>query len=137
MERTEKLMSKQVTTIVAALLLAAGVGGAVGAGVALTVDSDPATQTVAGPASAEPVVQTSSTAAAVYKRVQAGVVEITTTTGGQSDPLGGQTPGGSATGSGFVIDSQGHIVTNQHVVDGAHSVKVRFSNGDVVDATIV
>jgi putative serine protease PepD len=131
-------MSKQVTTIVAALLLAAGVGGAVGAGVALSVDSEPAAQSAAAPtASAEPVVQTSSTAGAVYKRVQAGVVEITTTVAGQSDPFGGQSPGGSATGSGFVIDAQGHIVTNQHVVDGAQSVEVRFSNGDVVAANIV
>jgi putative serine protease PepD len=138
MERTETPMSKQVTTIVAALLLAAGVGGGVGAAVALSTDSDPAPQSAAAPvASAEPVAQTSSTVAAVYKRVQAGVVEITTTTGSQTDAFGNQTPGGGATGSGFVIDSEGHIVTNQHVVDGAQSVKVRFSNGDVVDATIV
>jgi putative serine protease PepD len=131
-------MSKQVTTIVAALLLAAGVGGAVGAGVALQVDdSQPAAQSSTPASSAEPVVRMSSSAASVYNRVKDAVVEITTTTGGQTDAFGNQTPGGSATGSGFVIDSEGHIVTNQHVVDGAQAVKVRFSNGDVVDATIV
>jgi putative serine protease PepD len=36
-----------------------------------------------------------------------------------------------------VIDNDGHIVTNQHVVDGAQSVKVRFADGKSVDATIV
>jgi putative serine protease PepD len=117
-------MSKQVTTIVAALLLAAGVGGAVGAGVALQTDDDSAASTTEAPT--QPVAQTSSPVAAVYQRVKDGVVEITTSTG----------PGG-ATGSGFVIDEEGHIVTNQHVVGAAESVVVEFSDGSEVDAEVV
>ena len=42
-----------------------------------------------------------------------------------------------AQGSGFVYDEQGHIITNQHVVDGAESVSVRFSDGSTHDATVV
>jgi putative serine protease PepD len=126
-------MSKQLATIAAALLLAAGVGGAVGAGVALETSGDSAATTTA---SAQPIARTTSAVSAVYQRVKNGVVEIQTTTGAQTDPLGNSTPGG-ATGSGFVIDEEGHIVTNQHVVDGAQSVKVRFSDGTVVDADIV
>ena len=47
--------------------------------------------------------------------------------------------GGNATaqGSGFVYDDQGHVITNQHVVDGAQSVKVTLWNGKTYDATVV
>jgi S1-C subfamily serine protease len=41
------------------------------------------------------------------------------------------------TGSGFVYDAEGHIVTNYHVVQGAESVSVALSNGEMVEAEIV
>ncbi|HET7802325.1 MAG TPA: trypsin-like peptidase domain-containing protein, partial [Humibacillus xanthopallidus] len=46
---------------------------------------------------------------------------------------------GAATGSGFVIDAKGHILTNNHVVEGAASgdIEVVLSNGDTEKATIV
>src|SRR5215207_9666469 len=127
-------MSKQLTAIAAALLLGAGVGGAVGAAVALQTDSEPAAQ----PASANLAVsQATSSTAALYKRYKDAVVEVHASTGGSADsPFEGQTPG-EATGSGFVIDEEGHIVTNQHVVDNAQSVQVEFSDGTEVDAEIV
>jgi S1-C subfamily serine protease len=37
-------------------------------------------------------------------------------------------------GSGFILDSQGHIVTNQHVVAGARQIKVALADGRTVDA---
>ena len=40
-------------------------------------------------------------------------------------------------GSGFVFDSDGHIVTNDHVVEGAEAASVRFWDGSTYDATIV
>jgi S1-C subfamily serine protease len=40
-------------------------------------------------------------------------------------------------GSGFVIDKQGHIVTNNHVISGATSIHVSFANNDNVKATVV
>jgi S1-C subfamily serine protease len=40
-------------------------------------------------------------------------------------------------GSGFVIDAEGHIVTNNHVVEQADAVKVTFSGGSVADAQIL
>jgi putative serine protease PepD len=118
-------MSKQVATIVLALLLAAGVGGAVGAGVALSTDDQPAAQSASATAG-ESVSQSESSAAAVYKRAKDAVVEIQTTT-----------EQGSATGSGFVIDKQGHIVTNEHVVEGATKVAVQFADQSEAQATIV
>ncbi|WP_428409998.1 Do family serine endopeptidase [Hyphococcus sp.] len=42
-----------------------------------------------------------------------------------------------AQGSGFFIDREGHVVTNNHVVEDADSVRIRLANGDEVDAEVV
>ena len=42
-----------------------------------------------------------------------------------------------ASGSGFVIDTEGHIITNAHVVEEADVVRVTFSDGGVADAQIL
>ena len=42
-----------------------------------------------------------------------------------------------ALGSGFVWDSQGHIVTNNHVVEGANKIEVTFADGTTLPATLV
>src|SRR5690242_12796406 len=53
----------------------------------------------------------------IYKNVSPGVVFVeSSTSGGGANSLLGQGGGNAATGSGFVYDSQGHIVTNDHVV---------------------
>ena len=41
------------------------------------------------------------------------------------------------TGSGFLVDRQGHVVTNYHVVDRAQTVKVTLSDGRTVDGAVV
>src|SRR6476646_4958814 len=51
--------------------------------------------------------------------------------------FGGGSQTQHALGSGFVYDGNGHIVTNQHVVDGAQSISVRFWNGATYRATLV
>jgi 2-alkenal reductase len=60
------------------------------------------------------------TLAALFERVHRGVVVIRILTGGSI--LAGQ-------GSGFVIDDEGHIITNYHVVEGASAVEIAFWNG--------
>ena len=40
-------------------------------------------------------------------------------------------------GSGFVIDADGHIVTNNHVIEGSDYIEVAFPNGEVFEATLV
>lgn len=63
----------------------------------------------------------------IYSRVSPGVVFV------EADQ-----PNGQASGSGFVIDDQGHIVTNEHVVDGATALKVRFGeNGDAIPVKLL
>jgi 2-alkenal reductase len=59
---------------------------------------------------------------ALYAQVLPGVVSINT---------------GSALGSGFVFDSNGHIVTNQHVVEGADEVEVDFASGYKAHGTVI
>jgi len=52
----------------------------------------------------------------------------------------GQTPSEQyqhASGSGFVWDTNGHIVTNNHVIDGADKINVTFPDGTTVPATVV
>jgi S1-C subfamily serine protease len=48
-----------------------------------------------------------------------------------------QRQGGEATGSGFVIDEDGHILTNAHVVQGANKIEVGFSNDKTAEAKLV
>jgi S1-C subfamily serine protease len=63
----------------------------------------------------------------VYTRDGPGVVTVDVSS--QSEGPGG--------GSGFVIDDRGYVVTNQHVVEGADSVSVRFSSGAREEADVV
>src|SRR5439155_14064127 len=72
---------------------------------------------------------------AVYELARRGVVEITVTSSSQN-PFG-DSQSQQAQGSGWVYDSAGHIVTNQHVVDGADKVSVRFWNGATYPAKFV
>ena len=66
----------------------------------------------------------------IYQRIDQGVVDITVR---HERRLAARQFGGSqsgqAEGSGFVYDTRGDIVTNQHVVDGATSITVKFWNG--------
>lgn len=62
----------------------------------------------------------------VASAVSASVVAIQVTT-----------TGGGAEGSGVIIDSAGHVLTNNHVVSGADSVQVTLSDGRLYKATIV
>ncbi|OOY24624.1 trypsin [Thioclava sediminum] len=48
-----------------------------------------------------------------------------------------QRPEITGLGTGFIIQKDGHIVTNAHVVDGAESVKVTFSDGSTADAKVI
>jgi S1-C subfamily serine protease len=80
------------------------------------------------------------TVADIYKQEGAGVVFVVAEqqASSQTSPFGTPDEGGEATGSGFVVDKQGTIVTNAHVVGDAQEVRVRFEeDGDLVDAEVV
>jgi S1-C subfamily serine protease len=74
----------------------------------------------------------------IYKQEGQGVVFIQAqgVSGDSSSPFG-LPQQGTATGSGFVVDKDGTIVTNAHVVEGADKVQVRFDeNGEFIDADV-
>ena len=77
----------------------------------------------------------------IYSEDSPGVVYITAEQKAQSTPFNpfGQSQGGTATGSGFVIDNGGHILTNNHVVAGSDNVTVRVGgeDGQTFDAKVV
>lgn len=62
----------------------------------------------------------------LYKRVSPGIVSLVVTNNE-----------GMVTGSGFVFDKVGHIVTNYHVIENATLVEVDFPSGLKVDANII
>ncbi len=139
----------------AGLVAAAVLGSALAlGGAALLGGFDRETQTVQVPlqsaaVSAQvPVTEKASakglTVNEIYRRAAPGVVQVTATqvvSTPNVDPFFG-TPFPSqqraeALGSGFVIDKAGHIVTNYHVVEGARSVDVSFSNNESMKAKVV
>jgi len=78
----------------------------------------------------------------IFRRDAPGVVQVTSTQviSTNTDPFNFGLPERQtqkALGSGFVMDKAGHIVTNYHVVAGARSVEVSFSNSDNMKARIV
>jgi S1-C subfamily serine protease len=70
----------------------------------------------------------------VYTATNKGVVNITTEAGGYGF-FGDETSTG--TGSGFVIDKQGHILTNYHVVEEVDQVRVMLFDGSAHEARII
>jgi putative serine protease PepD len=121
-------MPRRPTTPLLASLVAVACLGAGGGAVAYaTLSSGDTVVKQVTVHESQPVASTASNLSvnAIYRRAYRGVVEITVRTGN-----------GSAEGSGFVYDSDGHIITNDHVVNG-QSISVQFWNGKTYDATLV
>jgi S1-C subfamily serine protease len=118
-------------------LLAAFLGGAVTVGLiagALAVAG--VFEDDAQPVAATPTATPGATVPDIYRRVSPSVVFVQSNSGRGRLPF----PGGgqAASGSGFVIDAQGHVVTNEHVVSGGNQFRIRFgSNGRPLKATLV
>ena len=133
-DSTRQPRRRRLAPLAATLLLGATAGA--GATVAAVRSAEDGTSTaIAGTRLAS---SSTLTAGEIYEEVSDGVVEITAS-GVASDASGpfGPAQEGEATGSGFVLDSEGHIVTNAHVVDGASSLSVRFADGRELAATLV
>jgi putative serine protease PepD len=133
------------TKVVAAVAAAALVGAGAGAGIWDATAGGTHTVTTQA-AAASPVANVTSNSLSVnqiYQQSVDGVVEVDATSGGgsgngQTFPFGNGGPREStAQGTGFVYDDSGHILTNEHVVSGASSVKVNFHDGSSYTATVV
>ena len=115
-----------------------------GAGAGLYAAFAPATTTVVEQAAASGVaVRTAASAQqlsinAIYLRDYQGVVELTVSSNAAGGgPFGFGSQASQAEGSGFVYDGSGDIVTNDHVVSGASSLRVKFWNGQIYPAHVV
>jgi S1-C subfamily serine protease len=74
----------------------------------------------------------------IYERVSGSVVFVSARGGDGSLPFNGPGGGRAASGSGFVVDTAGHIVTNDHVVEDASRFTVRFGEkGEPIEAKLV
>src|SRR5438309_248759 len=113
------------------LVVVGGVaGGALGAEVILGRTPAPVAATSPTSSASAAPAQTPISAAALYKQAVAGIVTITTEVARR-----GQV--GEGTGSGIVIDQNGDILTNAHVVSGASQIQVTFNDGRSATATLV
>ncbi|MER6073539.1 S1C family serine protease [Streptomyces sp. NPDC001852] len=110
--------------LAAVAIVAAAVGGATAYGFQELTGKD----TVASAGTGTTVVPTGKRGdvAAIAAAVSPSVVEINATLSS-----------GSSTGSGVIITSNGEIVTNNHVISGAQSIKVRTSDGESYTADVV
>ena len=106
------------------------------------IDTGETRTVVRGPAMTQPTADSTGTDGRsvrdIYREEGPGVAFISASgvsSSGES-PFGAPQEG-TATGSGFVVDKEGNIVTNAHVVEGADSVTVSFSeNGEEIEAEV-
>ncbi|WP_418958981.1 S1C family serine protease [Streptomyces tritici] len=112
---------------VLALVLAAGI---LGGGVGAYIERTGGLTTVELPqAEAQDIGRAPDSVAGIAARALPGVVTLHVKGGGSA-----------GTGTGFVLDNKGHILTNNHVVDPAGSsgdISVTFSSGETAEATLV
>jgi S1-C subfamily serine protease len=129
--------------LLAGMLLLNLLFGGAGAGIALLVAGNSATAAaVSTPAPTaatgttvgeQPVAQIdAATISSIYKQVSPSVVMVDSMIGS----TGRFRSAGEATGTGIVVDAQGTILTNYHVVQNATSIKIELADGSTYPATV-
>src|SRR5215217_3935917 len=110
--------------VVAVVILSTGIG-----------DDDDATPAAVAPAAANGA----PSARSIFQRAERGIVRVDARPPGTRIPSGPpREDDGVATGTGFVVDDQGSIVTNDHVAEGGSRISVRFGEkGKRIDARLV
>ncbi len=125
------------------LLAAAAVvaGAGVGAAIYASVGPGGTTTVVDSVTTVDPAQQISATTGLtvteIYRRTYQGVVDVTVGEASSFSFGRGGSQSRTGEGSGFVYDSKGDIVTNDHVVSGATSITVKFWNGATYTGHVV
>ncbi|MDQ2622464.1 MAG: trypsin-like peptidase domain-containing protein [Actinomycetota bacterium] len=137
--RATSLRSSILAAVIGGLVVAVLGFGAISAGLVGKNETVHRTITNAAPASSN---DGQGLVNEIYERDGSGVGFITASgvSSGSSSPFDpyGQSQGGTATGSGFLIDGDGHMVTNNHVIDGASKITVTLGDNDnVYEAEVV
>ncbi|MBI3970077.1 MAG: trypsin-like peptidase domain-containing protein [Chloroflexi bacterium] len=140
--------------LLAAIVVAGTVGGAAGSVATASVFNRGApgsTVSAAPPIAARNPLIADKSLTQIYKQVSPSVVSIQTAasvaSARQSGPPTPRVPGFSipevpeimprGEGSGFIVDGEGHILTNYHVVDGADRLAVVLADGTRISARVV
>ena len=118
------LVSAIIGGLVTALFLFVGVYGLEDRPDSVTIKEVAPARESSGPTP----VSSGSSVREVYTRDARGVVSVDVAATSDTGPAGG---------SGFVVDEAGHIVSNQHVVEGAEEISVRFADGVRREAEVV
>jgi len=121
------------TVLAVAFLLIGGLaGGALGAEAVISRLPASTAPTAAPASSSSPTSAVATqplSAAAIYQQASLGVVTITTEVARRGAV-------GEGTGSGIVLDQNGDILTNAHVIAGANQIQVTFSDGKTASASV-
>jgi S1-C subfamily serine protease len=146
MQRARSLISTSFgSALVGGLVVAVAGWIAIAAGWVDASDDDGASTTTTVSALAQPAADQGDgdglSVNEIYKQDSPGVAFIQAQSDPEptspSDPFGGG-GGGTATGSGFVIDTEGHLLTNAHVVSGADQIQVTLGGDEEpMDAEVV
>ncbi len=116
---------RSVGLIAAVAIVAAAMGGGTASLVEHYVGNDRASVS-SGVSGTNASNSTNGTVSGVAKAVMPSIVEINATSGS-----------GESTGAGVIITAGGEIITNNHVISGATSVKVKLSDGKSYAAKVV
>src|SRR5215204_5323278 len=123
------LISAIIGGLVTALFLIVGVYGLEDRSGSVTIkEVAPPHESSGGTIGTPAVTDGSSSVRKGYTRDGPGVVSVDVAATSDAGPAGG---------SGSVVDEAGHIVTNQHVVEGAEEISVRFADGVRREAEVV
>jgi S1-C subfamily serine protease len=123
------LISAIIGGLVTALFLFVGIYGLEDTSDSVTIkEVAPPHESSGGTIGTPGVTDGSSSVREVYTRDGRGVVSVDVAVTSDAGPAGG---------SGFVVDEAGHIVTNQHVVEGAEEISVSFADGVRREAEVV
>jgi S1-C subfamily serine protease len=123
------LVSAIIGGLVTALFLMVGVYGLEDRSGSVTIkEVAPPHESSGGTIGTPAVTDDSSSVREVFTREGRGVVSVDVAATSDAGPAGG---------SGFVVDEAGHIVTNQHVVEGAEEISVRFADDVRREAEVV
>lgn len=122
---------------VIAATLAAAVLASGGTAVAVhSLDGDSSSSTAAATSHATSLATGSTTKTVSSTQAAPDWEAVTTAVGNAVVSITVQTSSGTAEGSGVIYDSSGHVITNNHVVDGATQIQVTLADGRIYSAKV-
>ena len=139
-KKKKRRNSKGIAKYIALALICSLCGGVVGSGVTYFVTGKSGSNNSSGNTIVTDPVSfatdnTALSAADIYKKVAPAVVMVSTKSVQSVNGWFQQETEGM--GSGFIINNDGYILTNYHVIDGAKEVTVTLSDGQEVTASVV